>query len=826
MFRLRNCWRGFALLLALWLVGTTPGRAQFHRATGPVMLPASALLLQDDAFAAEVNPALVGLLPAFSAAYLHSEVDRSQSFRTRGDALHLATPLPFGFAAALSLHSLRPGERASIRAARALTAATLSFSPSARASIGLTTRTLFSQDARFDGLTSFDVGAVFRLSPVLQASIAARDLFISRSGFGVTGLYAAPACLSGLQVRPFGTSQLILDGSVAVDTRDNFGLRLGASVAVPLVGQLSAVGEFEWPDEGDHQWSLLAELSMSLDQLSAGAGWLSGPGYGSAFHGYGFVRVDGRLRQGLTLDPQGDVLDLELKALTPRSFLATAQVLDRALHDPAIAGVLLRPRGSKIGMALAQELRLQLAALKKAGKFVGCHLENASGSEYYLCAAGEQVLIDPAGSIRLAGHTAHVMLFGDALKKIHVRAEFMRIGDQKSAPEQFTRRLMSEPAREQTNALLDDAQRRMQEDLSHDLDKTPREVAELLERGPYLAESGVAAGLVAASVDSSELGQSGDGAKIAALGLTASLPARHPRGFGVASRIGVVLVDGTIVDGESVDVPLIGLHSTGGTTVVKAIDGLAADPTVRAIVVRIDSPGGAVLASDQIWRALYRARKRKPVIASMGAVAASGGYYVASAAHEIWADPSTVTGSIGIFYGKVDLSELADRLGVGVEVLTRGKHAGAESMFTSLTTADRAMLADRLRTYYRKFLERVAAGRGMTVSEVDARGRGRVFSGDAAQRLKLVDHLGGVSAAIARARRLAYLSEDAEVTVVPSTGGLLSLLTQGAVGPATLPSTASLPLSEAVRRALASWFALQSLQDGAPMALLPYDIVL
>ena len=173
---------------------------------------------------------------------------------------------------------------------------------------------------------------------------------------------------------------------------------------------------------------------------------------------------------------------------------------------------------------------------------------------------------------------------------------------------------------------------------------------------------------------------------------------RHAR-FGPTGQIGVVVIDGTIVDGDNVDVPFLDVHMSGGRTVSEAIDKLADDPRIRAIVLRVDSPGGAVMASDQIWRAVKRAREKKPVVASMGDVAASGGYYVASAANEIWALPSTITGSIGIFYGKVDLAPLAERFHVGIETDRRGAHAGADSLFTEPVTLVN-VLGDVLRHYF------------------------------------------------------------------------------------------------------------------------------
>jgi protease-4 len=229
-----------------------------------------------------------------------------------------------------------------------------------------------------------------------------------------------------------------------------------------------------------------------------------------------------------------------------------------------------------------------------------------------------------------------------------------------------------------------------------------------------------------------------------------------------------VVVDGSITDGENRDVPILNIHTTGARTVVAAIRRMAEDPTVAAIVLRIDSPGGSASASDRIWRAVRRARRHKPVVASMGAVAASGGYYVASAADEIVADPSTLTGSIGIFFGKVDFAELASRLGVGVEQLARGRRAGATSLFRPFTDDEREALRAQITYFYRLFLRRVATGRGMTPEEVDALGQGHIYSGDRALRLHLVDRLGGFVTAVARARSLADLPPDAEMIFAPS----------------------------------------------------------
>jgi protease-4 len=259
--------------------------------------------------------------------------------------------------------------------------------------------------------------------------------------------------------------------------------------------------------------------------------------------------------------------------------------------------------------------------------------------------------------------------------------------------------------------------------------------------------------------------------------------------------------------------------------VVRAVDAMRADPLVRAIVLRVDSPGGAVLASDQIWRAVRRARKVKPVVVSMGAVAASGGYYVAAAGDEIWADPSTLTGSIGAFYGKVDVSELAAKLGVGIEVFKLGKRSGGDSLYRPFTPDERAALADRLRTYYRLFLRRVAEGRRMTVDQVDALGRGRVYSGDTALRLGLVDHLGGFASALMRARELGRVSDSAEVAILPKRpDGLLDYVLGELSGSAVAAPQVAPLVPAHLRAAVAQAVTILQLGAATPLALLPYAV--
>ncbi len=805
--------------------------AQLHRATDPVATPASSLIAQDDAFVLDINPAELALLPSWSLAYLHAEVDSSAMWLGRGDALSFGTPLFWGFALGASLQSIRPGTAAESALGsrdRALGSLGLAYAPSARVGFGIATRALASDDPRFDGLSAFDAGLVVRPSSWLGVSLVARDLFVSRFGQGTPGLDLSSSVLLSTTLRPFGTPALGFEVALAMDTEDaeRLGGRGGMSIDLPYLGSASGFVEVEELADARRSVRVVGELSVRWGGLTAAGGGMGGDGFGGGLGWYAMGRVEGRERKGLA--SAGRILDVELTDASPRTAVAAGIYLERARMDPRIAGVLLKLRAGDMGLAFAQELRLLIRSLREAGKPVICHLADASGAEYYACAGADRVLLDPAGNIRLLGSSATVLLFGETLRKVGVRADFVRIGKYKSAPEQLTQKEMSDSAREQTQALLDDAHRRMLFDLSADLRVSEQRVATLMDEGPQLVDDAIRAGMVDASADGFDLRDEHlpefDGRS-----LVQRLPGDMAVRWGGGPYVGVVIIDSDIVDGDSVDVPILDIHMSGARTVIAAIDALARESLVRAIVIRVDSPGGSALASDQIWRAIRRARMRKPVIASLGRVAASGGYYLASATDEIWANPSTVTGSIGIFYGKIDIAGLAEKIGVGIEHFARGKRAGADSLWRPFTAEERAALADLIRRYYRQFLERVAEGRGMKVEDVDRLGQGRVYSGDAAHALKLVDKLGGFASALARARELGDLPDDAEVIVLPvRKDRLLDFVLSGRVSSHAHEGLemgpAAIEVPKELRPLVRMLTTAQQLGTGVPLARMPFQL--
>jgi protease-4 len=471
-------------------------------------------------------------------------------------------------------------------------------------------------------------------------------------------------------------------------------------------------------------------------------------------------------------------------------------------------------------------------------------LEDANGAELYMCAGASAIVADPAGGVRLYGPSFEVQHYGQLLRELGVRADFVRIGRYKSAIEEYQDDAMSEGAREERNALMDDLYGRLVHDLSEDLEVDEARVRTIIDQGPYVTSRAITAGIVHSSGDSHDLEDVLRQTMGGSYARERTTPVEARRGWGETPRVGVVFIDGEMTDGTNLDVPLLEIHTTGGRTAVDAIDRMAGDANVGAMIVRLDTPGGSVLAADQIVRAIQRARRHVPVIASMGAVAASGGYYVASACDEIWADPSTITGSIGVWFGKVDFEPIATRYGVHTEQISRSAHAGAESLWRPFTPDERMVLAQSVRDWYRAFVDRVAEGRGMRRSEVHAIAQGRVWSGDHAQEIGLVDRLGGFGSALQRARELGGLPDSAGFTTAPTRpSGLLDYVLQGtpfgteslgdAASGSETPHAAAMDggladvlhtLTPEVLAALRIGYLMRAMESSEPLALMPMTI--
>ncbi|WP_236607195.1 signal peptide peptidase SppA [Sandaracinus amylolyticus] len=751
----------FAVLCVLSIA--TSASAQLRRATSPVWQPPVSIVAPDDALAVSVNPSALAYLRSWSAVYVHAEGEDRTGLAERGDGIYAATPLLLGFSLGASVDSVRPTS-ASGGIEHTMLSLALAYAYDDAISVGAATRFLWSPNPGLAELFTLDLAASWRPLPYVALSFLARD--VTGPGYHGGGGYVPRSFLLGLAVRPTGTRTLTLDLTGAVDEDGRVGARLSGEVEVPWIGRIQAAAEVERVGDEQPDARVTAGVIVDWGQVGAGGGVVLGDGFDDSPGWYVTARVEGNERTGV---PTGAyVADVVLADLGARSMLRVSRRLERALHDPRIHGVVLRPQGSDIGLAYAQELRLLIDALQDAGKPVVCILGDASGAEIYACAGARTVLADPAGGVRLYGPSIEITHLAGLLQLVGIRADFVRIGPYKSAIEDYQDMRSSEAARVARDENLDDLYGRFVWDLSRDLEVEPARVREIVDGGPYVTDTAIAMGLVDGSADPFDAGDALAEAFGGHYGRERHEPDLPRERWGREPRVGVVVVDGEMVDGDNVDIPILEIHATGGRTAVREIERMAADPAIGAIVVRVDSPGGSVLAADQIWRAIRRARERKPVIASMGAVAASGGYFVASACDEIWADPATLTGSIGVWFGKVDVEPLAERLGVETEFFSRGAHAGAESLWRPFTPDERAILSEMVRRWYRDFLRRVAEGRGMRMTEVDAVARGRVWTGDRALELGLVDRLGGFRSALVRARQLGGLPHDVDFEIAPS----------------------------------------------------------
>ncbi|TMA20690.1 MAG: signal peptide peptidase SppA, partial [Deltaproteobacteria bacterium] len=345
-----------------------------------------------------------------------------------------------------------------------------------------------------------------------------------------------------------------------------------------------------------------------------------------------------------------------------------------------------------------------------------------------------------------------------------------RVGAYKNAPDLFTRSGMSGEQREVESSLLDDLYGRYVRRISDARHLDERKVKSLLDEGILKPGEAVQAGLIDGLVYPDQLEEEAGkvlGANVTLKKIGTDQPAERDLRWGRRRRIAVVRVEGNIARGEGGRDPFGAVRVAGSDAIVRRIRRAADDASVAAIVVRIDSPGGDGTASDLIWRELVRARKekKKPVIASMGDVAASGGYYVAAGADAIFAGPATITGSIGVFVGHFDASELFGKLGLNLVTIKRGESADLFHPQRSLTDHERKTLQAWVDDFYELFVTRVAEARGLTSADVHRVAQGRIWTGSQALERRLVDRLGGLEEALAEARRRAGFAADEEVEV-------------------------------------------------------------
>lgn len=516
-----------------------------------------------------------------------------------------------------------------------------------------------------------------------------------------------------------------------------------------------------------------------------------------------------------------DVLQLLRTTPTLRS---TVDLIRRAKTDPRIKALVVRPVASGALWALMQEIHDALLDFKTSGKPLIAYLESGGAGEYYVATAADRVVLMPAGQLDVTGMTYYEVFFRGALDKIGVVPDLLHIGEYKTASNTFTERGFTPAHREMTRALNRDWYDEFVRALARGRKMTEEAARQAIDGGPYLADGAKKAGLV------DELGyedQLDDTAPVKGTqqidegqySRAAPLPAAATGG-----RIALLYAVGTIAGGESsFDSPTGTV--LGSDTFTGWIRKVRVDPGIRAVVVRIDSPGGSAIASEVIWRELMLTRDVKPVVVSMGDVAASGGYYIAAPAQVIVAQPGTLTGSIGVVTGKFVVQGALDKIGVGTGAVSEGTFGDMNSPFRPFSPEERARVEEQMRTTYELFVKRVADGRQQTPARIDAVAQGRVWTGHQARELGLVDELGGLDLAIRRAAEKAKLDPTKNVSLVvyPGKRSLYDLVSRQ-FGSSSSSATAGLDLllrRPDVRAVQSAVSMLQLFRRGEPLAVLP-----
>lgn len=445
------------------------------------------------------------------------------------------------------------------------------------------------------------------------------------------------------------------------------------------------------------------------------------------------------------------------------SFSELIRGVSRAAGDPRIHALHLRVGDTRLGWARARELRDAALRFREAGKRITASLEYAGLMDYYLASAADRVHMHPRGQLGLYGVSMEVTFFAGLLEKLGIEAQFEAIGPYKTAPEVFTGSTMSAEHREQLESLGEEFRSALAEAVAASRGMTAPEADGLLSDGPYTATRAQDQGLVDVLSFHDEIREDVGGAAL--LDVADYLASSGLESSDGEALIAVVHVDGAILPGKSRE-DLTAGRIAGAETVAEALAWAEEEASVDAVVLRVSSPGGADSASDTIWRAAERVRAVKPLVASFGDTAASGGYWVSTAARRVVAEPLTVTGSIGVFVGKFSIEELLDKVGLAVEVVSLGGKPNWLSSARPLDEQELARLREGAAEIYGVFLERVAAARGMSTAEVDAIGQGRVFTGRQALAAGLVDELGGLEDAIRIAAMEAGFPEGAATRTV------------------------------------------------------------
>lgn len=524
----------------------------------------------------------------------------------------------------------------------------------------------------------------------------------------------------------------------------------------------------------------------------------------------------------------------------PQSLNSLLAQFRKAKVDKRITAVMLDIDMSDAGWAKSEEIRGAIEDFRTSGKPIYAYMETSLNKDYYIASACDKIFVPPPGELFTIGLAADVMFFRGSLDKLGIYPDMYQIGKYKSAGDTFTQKQMTPAHREFINSLLDDLYGRYIEGIAKARSKSTDDVKALIDNAPYTAKQAKDAGLIDGALYRDEvekelkkrLGyQDSDELHIAGAGDYRQI-SQESLGLNKGERIAVVYASGDITSGKST-FGGSGEETIGSDSLVKVINEARDDQTIKAIVLRIDSPGGSGLASDIIWRALESAKVKKPIVVSMSDVAASGGYYIACNANKIVAEPSTITGSIGVVGGKPVVKGFYDWIGVTNEYVLRGKNAGMFRETEKFSDAERKKFVEFIGTTYDDFITKVAKGRSKEKTYIDSIGQGRVWTGRQGKENGLVDEYGGLDKAIEVAKQLANLPADKGIqrVIMPKPPSFLEELMNsgddgedGTSAQAKQQAAILAALPEDARRALRYAQLLDRAKNGESIYMLPFSL--
>ncbi|HVP36722.1 MAG TPA: signal peptide peptidase SppA [Terriglobales bacterium] len=720
-------------------------------------LPYNSAATSDDALSLKFNPAGLGWDRSFQGYFLHTYSDSS----FKGDyALFLST-CGLGFSAEWLGNVEKPTYRK------------YSIGTGFKIVDGFYLGSIYSwfrsKDKDYQGLKSWNAGFLIRPFSFISLGGIARDL--NRPVF--RDVKTNISFDLGLALRPLGDRVTFsIDGMM--DEKDKLkDARTRYQISVEPLDGLLLAGDID--NDGNYGINFRINFPLSglgsYNTIDKNSKYQKGVVYWN-FASQRYRTFWQRKDNFLELKLSGNIDEEKSFSLFGGSkftLLDIIQDIQKAKKDQRIKGMIVRLDFSNAGFGKIQELREAFLDFRQSGKKVIFFMEQGGNKEYYLASAGNRIIMLPTGYLSLNGISAEVTFYKQTLEKLGIEADLVHIGDYKSASDIVTRDSMSQAHREMMNWLLDDLYEQMTREIAEQRGVSQQELKSKIDQGPFTAKEAKEQGLIddLAFFDQvDEIVKSLAGEKPHKIVFrNYAQEEDYKYTWEIPKRIAVIYATGLINSGESSNNFFLG-KMMGSETIARAIRRAREDITIKAIVFRIDSPGGSGMASDVIWREIMLCKGKKPFVVSMSDVAGSGGYFIACPGDTIVADPGTITGSIGVISGKFNLSGLYKKIGFSTQILKRGEHSDFYTTYRGFTEEERNIVQRQTKEFYDDFVGKVAQGRKRSFEDIDKIGRGRVWTGNQARKNGLVDELGGLKQAIEIAKDRAGIKEKSLIEIV------------------------------------------------------------